>query len=568
MDFAGALFLHQSDLRSLSECGPSTLAYYFQDTEACERIAFWRDASTADTPTMCENTLRYVQEVMLLFDPDTGLPHDSPIPWEPPASLLNASVYDVCPRTCGALGVGACTSLTAKCEDPTGEELGIQDWANDYGVQMGSCSTMISVFGNVVSVSPSASTVCGPFRGRDVECTGLCEELTANLCEGGTVQSIGEIVNYYTGTSPSDYANFPPAWLGNDSLIAEMCPRTCIDYGGRRPCVRPPSPPPAPPPSPQPPPPSPPLLPALAASSLLDVGGAVGVSLGALALVAAALGAMCVVMGRRQRRRLAELAQQQAADETGLKVPRCKWTLGEGKKYACFLSHFKMEAGSDARFMREVLMKMCREPHPTLNFGAAVEVYLDSQNLTDLRLLMIDGVQHSDVVLVLGTKSVLTRPWCVLEIFEAVQQGTPVELVQVVPAVLDLDAAREYVDNIETELDKVNPGAFEAVIKHVGHRRLKLLKASLRLVIDSWAEAAAHHKVLQWHPHASDARIVADARDVGIGCSKRASSPPSGRSSSASPPTTSSWTCPRKRPRVGKASAKRRSARQPRVRRT
>ena len=75
-----------------------------------------------------------------------------------------------------------------------------------------------------------------------------------------------------------------------------------------------------------------------------------------------------------------------------------------------------------------------------LPHGTGVEIYLDSQNLTDLRLLMLDGVSNSDVVLVLGTTGVLTRPWCILEIFEAVQQGTPVELVQVQPTVLDLEA--------------------------------------------------------------------------------------------------------------------------------
>ena len=54
------------------------------------------------------------------------------------------------------------------------------------------------------------------------------------------------------------------------------------------------------------------------------------------------------------------------------------------------------------------------------------------------------------------------------------QQGVPVELVQIQPAVLDLNAARRFVENIDTELDAINPGAFDAVLKHVGRRKVKL----------------------------------------------------------------------------------------------
>ena len=38
--------------------------------------------------------------------------------------------------------------------------------------------------------------------------------------------------------------------------------------------------------------------------------------------------------------------------------------------------------------------------------------YLDSTDLVDLRTLFNEGVHKTDVLVVLATKGVLTRPWC------------------------------------------------------------------------------------------------------------------------------------------------------------
>ena len=50
--------------------------------------------------------------------------------------------------------------------------------------------------------------------------------------------------------------------------------------------------------------------------------------------------------------------------------------------------------------MRDLLQRMLNVP-----------CYLDSTELIDLRHLMSEGVQKSDVLVLLGTASVLTRPW-------------------------------------------------------------------------------------------------------------------------------------------------------------
>ena len=46
--------------------------------------------------------------------------------------------------------------------------------------------------------------------------------------------------------------------------------------------------------------------------------------------------------------------------------------------------------------------------------------------VADLRELFTDGIHESDTVLLLATKGVLTRPWCMLEILEARKKGVPV----------------------------------------------------------------------------------------------------------------------------------------------
>ena len=50
------------------------------------------------------------------------------------------------------------------------------------------------------------------------------------------------------------------------------------------------------------------------------------------------------------------------------------------------------------------------------------EIFLDSDDLMDLRDLL-EHVKTSDVLLLFQTKSVLQRPWCLLELFAAIEAG-------------------------------------------------------------------------------------------------------------------------------------------------
>ena len=42
-------------------------------------------------------------------------------------------------------------------------------------------------------------------------------------------------------------------------------------------------------------------------------------------------------------------------------------------------------------------------------------VYLDSSTLSDLRTLFTTGIDESDCIVLIATKGILTRPWCLLE---------------------------------------------------------------------------------------------------------------------------------------------------------
>ena len=152
-----------------------------------------------------------------------------------------------------------------------------------------------------------------------------------------------------------------------------------------------------------------------------------------------------------------------------LQPPSCQWaaTVKTGR-YAAFISHFKVEAGSDARYLKDLLERM---------LGA--RVYLDSVDLVDLGTL-VDGVHASDCVVLLGTPGVLTRPWCIVELYSAHARGIPVVLLQIARRELDLDDAARLIDDLETELDRRNPNAFAEVSRRLSGAPLDDVKAALR----------------------------------------------------------------------------------------
>jgi len=107
-------------------------------------------------------------------------------------------------------------------------------------------------------------------------------------------------------------------------------------------------------------------------------------TLGALALTCAILFVQLTSEAREEVRWRNLQAQWQVPTSD---PPWCEWRPRRGNKYSTFLSHFKIEVASEARYLSDLLRKMLR-------CGA----FLDSSTLTDLRVLFDEGLLKSEVL--------------------------------------------------------------------------------------------------------------------------------------------------------------------------
>ena len=95
------------------------------------------------------------------------------------------------------------------------------------------------------------------------------------------------------------------------------------------------------------------------------------------------------------------------------------------ESYFWFLSHYKVEAGTEAALMRNELEGMLLER----DSAAVVRIFLDSEDLTTLEVLK-DKVRKSDNLALLLTPGVLSRPWVLVELATAFTVGVPIHPVQ------------------------------------------------------------------------------------------------------------------------------------------
>jgi hypothetical protein len=162
------------------------------------------------------------------------------------------------------------------------------------------------------------------------------------------------------------------------------------------------------------------------------------------------------------------------------------------KEYAVFLSHFKMEAAAEARVLKTELVRSLRT--------AEEQIFLDADNLTDLRELLTH-VENSDAVVLLYTQALLSRPWCLLELQAAVTHKVPIILLRVANAFAgDPEQIESILNDLPAYLATANPAADETL------RALDCDVAELGAVLK---KALVGRDVLSFDPHQSSAMLQA-----------------------------------------------------------
>jgi hypothetical protein len=126
--------------------------------------------------------------------------------------------------------------------------------------------------------------------------------------------------------------------------------------------------------------------------------------------------------------------------------------------YLVFLSHFKVEAGAAARVVHDRFEAQCnvrQAEDPKLLKNA--KAFLDSDNLTDLEMLP-EGVRKSKVLIVMLTKRYFTRPWCLAELFIALEAGIKIITVKVTGGGYDFEEGVKFLSTLTPEvLDDATP---------------------------------------------------------------------------------------------------------------
>eukprot|EP00966_Prymnesium_polylepis_P322371 7378638-Prymnesium_polylepis.1 len=127
-----------------------------------------------------------------------------------------------------------------------------------------------------------------------------------------------------------------------------------------------------------------------------------------------------------------------------------------------------------------------------------------SSALSDLRELVGKGVLASDAIVLLATKGVLTRPWCLVELLEASRKKIPIVVVNIAGRGFDRDEARAFVTRLEAEMAK--PG-LDLLHKIIGPDLTELRDVCLDIL-------NTDEEFLVLDPRAGDSELVAMMKDV------------------------------------------------------
>ena len=136
---------------------------------------------------------------------------------------------------------------------------------------------------------------------------------------------------------------------------------------------------------------------------------------------------------------------------------RSRQSTNEG--FLAFVSHMKAEAAMEARFLQIELEALHKDDC----------VFLDSDDLRDLSKL-VDHVQQSRCLVLVQTRNVLARPYCILELLTAIESQIPIVCVTVGGKPQEIAYNYEEMTRLmtwmDTDLEKWNPGAADVLRDH------------------------------------------------------------------------------------------------------
>lgn len=103
---------------------------------------------------------------------------------------------------------------------------------------------------------------------------------------------------------------------------------------------------------------------------------------------------------------------------------------GAAEDHFVFISHYKVEAGTEATLIRDSLEPILKEDQGHRACHLQFPIFIDSEDLIDLGYLR-KHVENTDTIMVLLTPGLLSRPWCLVEIVTAVRNDLNIVPVEV-----------------------------------------------------------------------------------------------------------------------------------------
>lgn len=165
--------------------------------------------------------------------------------------------------------------------------------------------------------------------------------------------------------------------------------------------------------------------------------------------------------------------------------------VGNSENHLIFISHSKVEAGTEAALMQKDFEKILKEDPSIPVSELEAPIFLDSEDLRDLGELQAH-VERSHNLVILLTKKVLTRPWVLIEIVTAIRAGTKIVPVEIQRRDMSFDFPDEAYHERLLAGKELDAGCLDLLGKE--NIDLATLDAALRQVFNRIALPFSPHK--------------------------------------------------------------------------